>query len=441
MPKVILIQPSQYEPNGTTLCKQKVMSLPGLALPILAALVPEQWEVKIIIELIDDIDFDEKCDLVGLGAMGYSIVRANDIAKEFKMRGKIVFLGGTMAPYITESMKKYYDSIVIGPAEKSFPELLHDFESTGRIQRIYNHPLDNLSGLPVPKYELFPIKKIRLMLPIQSSRGCPHNCSFCSTSAYYKSHHFVRPVNEVIKDIKRVRQLGYRRFFILDDNMAGNAKHIEELAMKIMPLKLTWAGQCTINIARNDKLLKLIAKSGCRILSIGVESVSQEGLNDLNKSWLKTNKTSELLNKIRKAGIAVFSSIIIGTDRDTEESIRQTARFIIKNRISIPVFNILTPLPGTELYLKLKKENRLIHEDISKYTGFQCVHIPKNITPEKANAMFWWIYKEVYSVKNILKRNLIVGTLLTQPWVSLFSIYVNFHYRKYILKGINPLML
>jgi radical SAM superfamily enzyme YgiQ (UPF0313 family) len=417
------------------------MYLPGLALPILAALIPQHWKVKIITEIIEDVDFDEECDLVGLGAMGYSVFRAVDIAKEFKKRGRIIFMGGIMASYLPESMKRYIDGVVVGAAEISFPKLLLDFESTGKIQKYYNNPLENLSGLPVPKYEYFPRKKIRLMLPVQASRGCPHICSFCSTSAFYKGNYSVRPVDEVINDINRVKKLGYRRFFLLDDNMAGNAAHIEELALKLIPLKMSWAGQCTINFAHNDRLLRLVAKSGCKILSVGMESVTQEGLNLLNKAWLKTDMTSALLKKIRAAGIIVFSSILIGTDSDTEESIRQTASFIIKNKIAIPVFNILTPLPGTELYFKLKQENRLLSEDISKYTGFKCVHEPKNISAGKTDTMFWWIYNEVYSVKNILKRNLFVRNSITKPWLCLFSLYINFHYRKYIKKGIGPLIV
>jgi radical SAM superfamily enzyme YgiQ (UPF0313 family) len=441
MPKVILILPSQYEADGTTLCKEKQMYLPGLALPLLAAMVPAHWQVKIIIEIIDKVDFDEECDLVGLGAMGYSVFRAMDIAKAFKARGKIVFMGGLMAIFLPDYIMQYVDSLVVGNAEVSFPKLLDDFEKTGKIERMYDHPVDTLENLPVPRYDLLPKEKINFMMPVQATRGCPFTCTFCSTSSIHQGRYAVRPVDEVIRDIKIIRQMGYKRFTLLDDNMAGNIPYLETLLKRIIPLKMSWAGQCTINIARHKNILKLLAKSGCKLLSVGIEGINQEGLDEFNKSWMKTADTEVLLKNIRKAGIAVFASFLIGTDNDTVETIRKTSQFITKNKISIPVFNLLTPLPGTDLFKKLKQENRLLHENFSRYNGFTCVHRPARMTPETTDAMYWWIYNDTYSITSILKRNLFVSTIFTTPLINIFALYTNFHYRSYIKKGIGPLII
>jgi radical SAM superfamily enzyme YgiQ (UPF0313 family) len=441
MPKVILILPAQYEADGKTLCKEKQMYLPGLALPLLAALVPGHWQVKIIIEIIDEVDFEEDCDLVGLGAMGYSMYRALDIAREFKARGKIVFMGGLMASFLPDIILQYTDGIVVGHAEISFPKLLEDYEKTGAIQRIYNYPIEGLENLPIPRYDLLPAKKIPFSLPVQATRGCPFNCTFCSTSSIYHGKYYKRPVDDVIRDIKKIKEMGYKRFVLLDDNMAGNIPYLKELARKMVPLKMSWAGQCTINIGRHPETLKLLVKSGCKILSLGIEDIHQEGVDEFNKSWIKTSETSRLLKSIRKAGIVIFGSLLIGTDSNTKDGIRNTAKFVIKNKINIPVFNLLTPLPGTTLFKKLKQENRLIHENFSGYTGFNCVHIPKNLSPEETEAMFWWIYKEVYSIKNILKRNLFTYTIFTMPKLNFYALYTSLHYRTYIKKGIGPLII
>lgn len=185
MPKLLLIQPSQYEPDGHRLCKRKYMYLPGLALPLLAAMVPDHWEVRIINEIIEDVDLDEECDLVGIGTMGYSVKRAVVLAQEFKKRNKTVFLGGMVAPYIPIQQLKYVDSIVVGAGDISLPILLKDFEESGTIKARYDNPVSNLDQIPVPRYDLFPKGKIKFMLPVQSTRGCPNRCIFCSTSTIY----------------------------------------------------------------------------------------------------------------------------------------------------------------------------------------------------------------------------------------------------------------
>ena len=441
MPKIILIQPSQYEPDGETLCKQKRIFLSGLALPLLAALVPENWQVKIINEIIDDVDFDEECDIVGLGSMGYSVARAFEIASEFKKRGRIIILGGLVAPFISEDMLNVIDSVVIGPGEISFPQLLKDYESTGKVNTHYYNPLNSIKQLPVPRYDLLPLEKISLMLPVQSSRGCPHKCDFCSTSGVYKGKYFTRPVDEVMDDIKAIMALGYKRFFLLDDNMGGDVKHLRELISRIKELKISWSAQCTINLAHDELLLDKLYRSGCHILSMGVESITQDSVDRLNKGWLRINRSPDLIRRFRGKGFIVFASFLIGTDSDTEESLRETVTYIIRNKIAIPILNILTPLPGTDLFNQLKAENRLLTENIFKYTGFGCVHEPKQISAERLDELFWWMYDEVYSYRNIIRRILLTTQAIRNPLASFFALYVNIHYRQYIKKRIGPLIV
>jgi len=254
----------------------------------------------------------------------------------------------------------------------------------------------------------------------------------------YDGKYITRPIDQVMRDIKRIKELGYNSFYLIDDNIASNPRYLMQLTKRIKPLKMKWSSQCTVNIAKNKKLLNSMVDSGCQILSFGIESITQVGIDKLNKSWLKVDEHLENLSIIEKAGILLSTEMILGTDSDTEESIKETCNFINKAGIPIPRFYILTPMPSTELYEEYKAEGRLIHENYIEYDGTRCVHVPKNITPEKLTKMYWWLYKNVFSLRSILRRTIFKKKFLANPRLYLFAFFVNLHYRKYILKGNVP---
>jgi radical SAM superfamily enzyme YgiQ (UPF0313 family) len=438
MPKVLLIQSTQYSANSRRLCKQKRIYLPGLAFPLLASFIPDNWQLEINIEVVDDINFNSDADIVGIGAMGHAVFRAIDIAAEFRRRGKIVFMAGYMPSLIPWFVKDHCDGVIIGDAEISFPQLLRDYEATGKIQKVYDEPLKNLKNLPLPKYELLLKKKIGFMLPVQAGRGCPHQCSYCSIACLYKGRYLTRPVDDVMRDILRIKELGFKYFYLLDDNIVGNPGFLEKLCIRIKPLKMIWASQCSTKLAHNPRLLKLVAESGCRILSLGVESITQEGLNQLNKNWVTTSEHELLLNKISDAGIIPATEMMLGTDSDTLESIRRTYDFVMKTRIPIPKFYILTPMPRSVLYEDLKKQGRLLHEDYNFYTATNCVHTPANMTPRELNEAYWRLYRNIYTIPNIFRRTIFNKVFLKNPVLLIFAFIVNLNYRKAIKNGDAP---
>jgi radical SAM superfamily enzyme YgiQ (UPF0313 family) len=440
MPKVLLIQSSQYFRNGDVV-KQKKLYLPGLVFPLLAALAPDNWEVEVKLEVIDNINFDTDADLIGIGAMGHAIFRAFDLAGEFKKRKKIVFMGGYMASMIPDLALKFVDSIVIGDAEISFPRLLSDFEKSGYLERIYDNPVENLSNLPLPKYELLAEKRIGDMLPVQAGRGCNHTCNFCSVSCLYKGRHLSRPVDEVIRDIKKIKSLGYNKFYMIDDNIISNPSYLEELCTKIIPLKMKWSSQCTMNLARNEYLLNLVARSGCEILSLGLESISQDGLDKLNKKWLRADDHEKLIIAFNRAGIMISAEMIIGTDGDTTESLKATWDIILKYKIPLLRIYFLTPVPSTQLYEELKKAGRLLHENFDHYTASECVHLPEKISPEELTRMYHWLNGKLFSMKGIISRTLLNKQILKYPMKHIFAFAVNLHYRSYVMRGETPLIV
>lgn len=440
MPKILFIQPTQYGVDGK-LCKQKKIHLPGLVFPLLAAMTPDNWEVEVKLEVVDDIDFESDADIVGIGTMGYAMFRGMEIAGEFRKRSKLVVMGGYMASMIVQESLKHADSVIIGDAEISYPLMLKDFEKHGKIERIYDHPINKLEGLPIPRYELLLEKPIGNMLPVQAGRGCPYTCSFCSIACMYQGRYLFRPVAEVIRDIKAVRDHGFRNFYLIDDNLVANENYLRELCYKIEPLKMKWATQCSLYIGDNSELLDLAKRAGATMMSFGVESITQEGLNKLNKSWLRVEDHKRLISNITKSNIMVSSEMIIGTDSDTEESIRATYDFIQETRIPIPRFYILTPTPGSALYDEYKAEGRLITEDWKLYDGSICVFRPAKISPEKLTDLFWWLYRKVFSWKSILRRTIFNPAFLKSPLLHLFALSVNLHYRKYVMKRVPPNIL
>lgn len=437
MYKILFIQPTQYAENGK-LCKQKRIHLPGLAFPLLAAYTPAHWQVEALIEVVDEIDYDTPADIVAIGSMGHATFRGIEIAREFKRRERTVVMGGYMVSIALDEARKYADSIIVGDAEVSYPLMLQDYERSGRLQPVYHHPVDKLENLPLPRYDLLTAKPIGNMLPVQAGRGCTFQCSFCSIACLYQGKYLFRPVDEVIRDIRYVKELGFRRFYLIDDNIVSNPRYLTELCEKIIPLKMNWASQCALHLAGNAALLELVVRSGCDLMSFGVESISQEALDNLDKPWVQAHRHEAYLQTLARAGITVSTEMIVGTDSDTAESIRDTYAFVMRNRIPIPRFYILTPIPGTELFKTYRAQGRLLTEDLEKFDGARCVHIPARMTPEELTEMYWWLNRQLFSLRSIFIRVLLNRQLWRRPAMLLFSLAINWHYRRYIRKKVTP---
>ncbi|MCW8802712.1 MAG: B12-binding domain-containing radical SAM protein, partial [Candidatus Bathyarchaeota archaeon] len=203
-------------------------------------MLPSDWEAEVLLEVVDEINFDMDADLVAIGTMGHAMFRGMEIADEFRSRGKKVVMGGYMASIAFKEALKHSDSVVIGDAEISFIKMLKDFEK-GKLEKIYNYPVSNLEKLPIPHYELLLKKPIGNMLPVQAGRGCSYQCSFCSIACLYRGKYLTRPLDEVIRDIEVVKNFGFKRFYLIDDNIISNPKYLEQLCDEITNLKMKWA--------------------------------------------------------------------------------------------------------------------------------------------------------------------------------------------------------
>ncbi|MHB1484920.1 MAG: B12-binding domain-containing radical SAM protein [Saccharofermentanales bacterium] len=433
--KILFIQSTPYY-NGKMLIKKSRLYFVGLAPAILGALVPDDIGFGVCLETIEDIDFDTDADLIAISGMGHAIIRSIDIAQKFRDLGKTVVMGGYMASLMPEEAKKYCDSVIIGDGEIAFPKMIDDYRN-GNLQPLYDMPLETLT-YPLPKYELLANKKIGDFLPVQAGRGCPNTCSFCSVYCLYRGRYLKRNISEVVRDIKKIKELGYKKFLLLDDNIFSDIPYLLELCGEIKKLSMKWLSQCQISIVDNKEVLDAVAGSGCIALSFGIESISQESLDSMNKSWARADRYSEQLRKITAAGIDVSTEMVIGADGDTLASIAKTADFIIGNKIVVPRFYILTPIPGTVFYDEMTAQNRIVKRDIYNYNGSEAVHRPLNMTPDELTGAYWKLYNDVFKVKAIFKRTVFRREFLRKPLKYIFYLYVNFYYRYQIKKGITP---
>lgn len=437
MKKILLIQPTPYDQNRMPI-KKKRLYFVGLAMPLLAAMMPKDYQVEIILEILEDIPWDTDADLIGISSMGHGVIRTIDIAKKFKEMGKTVILGGYMASIMAEEATKYCDAVVVGDAELVWEELLKDYEK-GILKSIYENNLSTgYYSTAIPRFDLIVHKNIGDFLPVQAGRGCPNICSFCSVACLYEGHYIKKPLEEVVRDIRQIKDLGFKKFLLLDDNIFSDRKYLMQLLSEIKSLKMEWMSQCDIRIGKEDDLLKALSDSGCTALSFGLESISKESLVGMNKAWAKPEEYSKLIRNIQSHGIDVSTEMVVGGDGDTLESIRATKDFIEDNKISVPRFYILTPIPGTKFFKDIVKENRLIKDNIYAFDGTEAVHLPKNMTPDQLTAAYWELYKSLFTIKSIMKRNIFRREFLKQPGKYLFYTGINLYYKHQIHQKITP---
>lgn len=435
MKKLLLIQPSPYDKNHQPI-KKKRLYFVGLALPLLAAMTPKDWDVEICLETIEEVPLETDAGLIAISTMGHGVLRSIDLAKHYRSKGKKVILGGYMASIMAEEAIQFCDAVVIGDAEEVWEDLLKDYENDA-LKEVYQKPIKTLST-PLPRFDLILDKSIGDFLPVQAGRGCPNCCSFCSVACLYQGSYIKKDLSEVKRDIEQVKALGFKKFTLLDDNINGDRDYLIQLLDIIKPLKMKWMSQCDIKIGRDKDLLKLLKDSGCYALSFGIESISQESLNHMDKAWANPLEYKELINNIVSAGIDVSTEMVVGGEGDTLESIKKTKDFIEDNKICVPRFYILTPIPGTKFFKEMMADGRILSEDIYSFDGCKAEHQPKNMSPEELTKAYWDLYNALFSYKSIIKRTILRKDFFKRPINYLFYTLVNLFYRSHIKKGITP---
>ncbi len=400
-PELLLLQPAQDKDRlGTR--RRRRSSIPKLNLPILAARAGPEFNVRIIDEAVDDIDFGFRPDLVGISVITQTAPRAYQIADEYKKMKVPVVMGGFHVSFFPDEALEHADSVVMGEGEGAWDELLEDFLA-GRMKERYksDRPHD-LAGLPRPRLDLIRRSAYGLPNVMETARGCPHACTYCAVSLFWGRRFRFRPVEEVVDEIKAMPP---GEVVFVDDNIAGSHKRARKLFEALIPLKRRWSSQSDIRIGEDPELLGLAARSGCKWLFIGIESIKPENLAKVGKSKVNVvEKYRSSIARIQKAGIKVFGSFILGFDDDDESVFENTVKFCEACRMEAANFYIYTPLPFTQLYRDMEERKRMIHHEWDKYDCNHVVHQPMKMSKEELLEGYLKTYRTMYSMRSILKR-------------------------------------
>jgi radical SAM superfamily enzyme YgiQ (UPF0313 family) len=387
---------------------------PPLSLLIIASHTPKDVEVVLIDEHFDTIDFDEAFDLVGITAMTHQATRAYEIAAAFRLRGVPVAMGGIHASVLPAEALQHVDTVFVGEAEEQWPLFLHDLEA-GTPKSLYKADgLFDLARSVTPRYNLVDFGQFAQagryfkFLPIQATRGCPHNCSFCVVSEFYGKKPRKKPVTQVVEDIKSLLHLHRSLFFFVDDNLFVDHVYARQLLKALIPLKIRYFVQTDVNIANDPELLDLAYQSGCLLAFIGFESIQPGSLSEINTHKWKMGQLQHYTTAIRQIqdkGIMVFGAFVLGFANDSLETFGNVRNFVLDNRISAQ-FTLLTPLPGTRVYKELKSQGRLLQETFWDKCSFLSMTFRHNcITAAEAEAQIVWLYDEVFKEENVAIRN------------------------------------
>ncbi|HEY5532314.1 MAG TPA: radical SAM protein [Candidatus Anoxymicrobiaceae bacterium] len=403
--KIHLVAPTK---NGESYLFNKGLLAP-LGLMYLAAHTPADVDVRIIDESVEPIDFTDIPDIVGITTMTATAPRAYDIAEMYRSKGATVVMGGIHASMLPEEALEHCDCVVVGEAEKLWEEVVAD-ASSGRLQSLYKQEsFEDFARPLLPRRDLINQKRYWSANSVQTSRGCPHRCNFCSVTEFNGRKIRIRDTDNVLAEVETIMRANFLRKRVvpfIDDNIAANPARAKELFKALIPMKILWGSQASITIARDEELVALAAESGCRFLFIGLETLSPGSIAEMGKSQNKVNEYEGALKLLKKYRIPVMGAFVFGFDGDDDQTFKETLDFAIENKIQIAQFANLTPYPGTRLYKQLLEENRLIESVFWKDPAWEShvVYQPMKMTPQQLFDSTRQLHLDFYSYRSIFKR-------------------------------------
>ena len=369
----------------------------------LAALVPEDLnaDVKIVDESVSPVPFHEQFDLVGVSVLTGTSSRAYKIADFFRGKKSKVVLGGVHVTLLPEEARQHADTLVIGFAEQSWPQLLKDF-SQNQMQPVYQQQQIDINNLAIPRRDLQKRFGYTVADTVFATRGCKGRCDFCSVVAAEFGWH-TRPVRDVINEIKHIKS---KRIAFNDVNLTDDPAYAKELFREMIPLKKIWGGLASTRVAEDDELIELLQKSGCRYLLLGFESIDNQMLRGIHKGFNKFEKYSEVMRKLHAIGVIVQGCFIFGMDGEDTSIFERTLDAVNELKIDIPRYALFTPYPQSTSFRRLKAEGRILHEKWEYYDTQHVVISPDKMSPQQLDDGFKWIYQETFKLKNVLARTI-----------------------------------
>jgi radical SAM superfamily enzyme YgiQ (UPF0313 family) len=375
------------------------------ALPVVAALTPSENEITLIDENHESVNFNGNFDLVGISAMTQQISRGYQIADTFRSQGTAVVIGGIHATVLPEEAKLHADSVVVGEAEYSWPQLVADF-SSGSVKQFYRSDrIVNMADSPIPRYDLINISASKTIF-VQTSRGCVHDCEFCAASRVYGNTYRKKTIEQVEKELATIQRLfDAPPVFFSDDNLFVDKKYALDILRVVRKFNFRFMAQTDISIAQHDDLLEQLRKCGCIYLFIGFESINSKNLEQVNRNYWKMKKLpdySKAIQRIQSHGIGVLGAFILGLDHDDRTSFRELSDFIVENHLYAVQITVPTPFPGCRMRDRLRLEDRLLDTAWDNYTCIDINFLPKLMDKEELQDGLLEVFKlinsrEVYS--------------------------------------------
>jgi len=424
--KLHLINPTK---NGETYLFNRGLLAP-LGLMYLAACTPDEVEVRIIDENVESIDFRDVPDLVGISTMTATAPRSYGIADRYRALGAKVVMGGIHASMLPEEALEHADSVVAGEAEPIWGKVVSDAEA-GRLEPLYRQEgFIDFKRPASPRRDIIDPKRYWSANSVQTSRGCPNDCNFCSVTTFNGRKLRLRDIDNVLAEVESLSRSNLIRKKVVpfvDDNIAANPGRAKELFKALIPMKVVWGSQASITFADDEELVGLAAESGCRFLFIGLETLSTGSLEEMGKSQNKVEKYADALRLLKKNKINVMGAFVFGFDADGESAFSDTLEFAISNKILVAQFANLTPYPGTRIYHQLLEENRLEPRFwMDPSWDSHVVFRPRQMSPRKLYENTRQLHRDFYSYRSIFKR-----MSLHRHW--LYGLAFNLLYRQTVV--------
>jgi radical SAM superfamily enzyme YgiQ (UPF0313 family) len=406
MPRLLIIQATGYRYRDDRIpYKLRKRKLVGAVLPYLAALAPKEWDVTLLDDATEDVNYDADVDVVAITIRTVTSLRGYEIAGKFRDRNIPVLMGGPHATFHAEEIAEHADAVCIGEAEGVFPRMLED-AAAGRLEKFYrSEAAAPLGGMPAPRWDLLDPRKYVFYRPfvIQYSRGCPYTCDFCAERRLNGDHGYrYRPAEEVVEDIKRC---GSRHIFLAASQFAGDKAHAMELMEALVPLNIRWSTLISAHFCLDDTFMNLAKRSGLLHVNTGVESIDQTTLQAMHKGFNRVRHYAEVMRKLTTRDISYSLNFVFGSDTEAEDVFDTTLRFLCEHKAQTAYFNILIPLRGTPLYERFKADGRLVDEEnMERWPGLSCHFKPLRYSPEELVRRVGRIRQDFYTLRSAARR-------------------------------------
>jgi radical SAM superfamily enzyme YgiQ (UPF0313 family) len=380
------------------------------ALPLLAALTPRQHRVMLVDENVEPIDFARcaRADIVGVTGMIVQRERMKEIVVELKRLGVFVVLGGPVVMSEKESFVELADAIFVGEAEETWPQFLAEWQEGRHRVRYEQSEKTDMSLVPVPRYELMKMRRYAFGT-VQFSRGCPFTCEFCDIIVHFGRRPRFKTRPQVIAELAALRAQGVQNVVMVDDNLIGNKKAIKEVLRAVIDWQeangypMTFFAETSLDLADEPEMMRLMVAANISVVFVGIESPNEASLRETKKlqNLRKGSSMVEKVHTIQRAGLEVWSGMILGFDHDDAAIFDAHRQFIAEARIVNPLINLLIVIPRTPLYARLEKEGRL---DVAEEQAYGTNVIPLKMTRNELQQGFFALCRDLYQASAYFGR-------------------------------------